>query len=273
MSDEVQIFRKSRLDESFKDAVMHAYVSSSSVAAFFRNLYRKMREPLLPEIGLSYFEIVWSEPVTPESIAVLCTFAREGNINDWLPIAVYASLRQVPFKRHEHWERLTQTLLVHPLSRGILNDLRIANLKPRQELTHSTLEPEVPTAELEPTAEPEPEPEPESESESDSEPAPAGKKDDAMKPRFDLMPPIAEAELVAVLTYGAKKYAPNNWRNLADWRARYEGAAKRHISQWKRGETRDPESGLHHLAHAACSLLFIAELELELENTKPEISG
>jgi len=33
----------------------------------------------------------------------------------------------------------------------------------------------------------------------------------------------------------------------------------RHLTAWWAGEDLDPESGLHHLAHAACCLMFLLE--------------
>jgi hypothetical protein len=87
-----------------------------------------------------------------------------------------------------------------------------------------------------------------------------GRKDDAGKPRFDLMPPAAERKIAEVLAYGARKYAPENWRKVANPEARYLAAALRHINAWRNGERRDKESGLSHLAHAATSLMFVMEL-------------
>jgi hypothetical protein len=90
--------------------------------------------------------------------------------------------------------------------------------------------------------------------------ATVGRKDDAGKPRFDLMPPVAELKIAEVLEYGARKYAPDNWRKVDNPEARYLAAALRHINAWRNGERRDPESGLSHLAHAATSLMFVVEL-------------
>jgi hypothetical protein len=83
-----------------------------------------------------------------------------------------------------------------------------------------------------------------------------GVKHDEDKPKFSLMKPDALMEMVAVLTYGAKKYSPDNWKHLENARQRYFDAANRHLWQWYGGEERDPESGLHHLAHAMSSLMF-----------------
>jgi hypothetical protein len=59
-----------------------------------------------------------------------------------------------------------------------------------------------------------------------------------------------------VLDYGAKKYAPRNWELGMDW-GRMLAASLRHLFAWARGEDYDPESKLHHLAHAACCVLFL----------------
>jgi hypothetical protein len=88
-----------------------------------------------------------------------------------------------------------------------------------------------------------------------------GIKHDQHKPRFDLIPPLAERQVAAVLEYGARKYAPDNWRKVDNAQVRYLAAARRHINAWQAHETNDPESGLNHLAHAIASLMFILELE------------
>lgn len=91
----------------------------------------------------------------------------------------------------------------------------------------------------------------------------AGRKFDANKPRPELLPPYAEEEVSRVLAFGAEKYDDDNWRLVENAKKRYLGAARRHIIAYRRGETHDPESNLHPLAHAICSLMFILELELE----------
>ena len=59
-----------------------------------------------------------------------------------------------------------------------------------------------------------------------------------------------------VLTFGATKYAPNNWRKGFAW-SRLAGACLRHVYAFMRGEHKDPESGESHLLHAACCLMFL----------------
>lgn len=93
-----------------------------------------------------------------------------------------------------------------------------------------------------------------------------GIKHDDKKPRYSLVPVTAFDEVVKVLTFGAQKYAPNNWRYVENAYERYFDALQRHVWAWKRGEQVDPESGLHHLAHAICSAMFIIELELGKED-------
>ncbi|MBX2848964.1 MAG: hypothetical protein KTR16_11630 [Acidiferrobacterales bacterium] len=90
-----------------------------------------------------------------------------------------------------------------------------------------------------------------------------GAKHDQGKPLYNLIPVHAEAELVDVLTFGATKYTPNQWRTVDNAKERYTAAAMRHLAAYRMGEESDPESGKHHLAHAMCCLSFIIELDLE----------
>lgn len=84
-----------------------------------------------------------------------------------------------------------------------------------------------------------------------------GHKDDTGKLEWHLMPWNALREVVRVLMYGKSKYGENNWRYLDKPDRRYLNAAIRHLEAHMSGEYQDPESGLPHLAHAACSLLFL----------------
>jgi hypothetical protein len=97
-----------------------------------------------------------------------------------------------------------------------------------------------------------------------------GVKYDEGKPQFSLMKTDALLEMVAVLTYGAKKYSPDNWEKLENGRQRYFDAANRHMWQWFGGEERDQESGLHHLAHAMSSLMFLIQMDINLEKGNTE---
>lgn len=91
-------------------------------------------------------------------------------------------------------------------------------------------------------------------------------KYDKEKPNMSLLSSIAILELTKVLDFGAKKYADHNWRKGTKF-SRLLAAALRHIFAYLGGESKDPESGLSHLAHAMCCLMFL----LELEVTKPHL--
>jgi hypothetical protein len=89
-----------------------------------------------------------------------------------------------------------------------------------------------------------------------------GRKFDAGKAEYGLIPPHALHAMVEVLTIGAQKYARDNWKYVEDRERRYFDAMQRHIWAWKRGEINDPEDNLHHLAHAMCCLMFLHESSL-----------
>lgn len=85
-----------------------------------------------------------------------------------------------------------------------------------------------------------------------------GTKYDGAKPRTDLLPVYPMIEEAKVLAYGAEKYNARNWEAGFDWSRAY-GALLRHLFAFWQGEDIDPESGLHHLAHARCELDFLFE--------------
>jgi len=86
-------------------------------------------------------------------------------------------------------------------------------------------------------------------------------KNDSGKDRWDLLPWEEVREIVQVLTHGAQKYSPFGWREVPHGRERYFAALLRHLVAWWQGRDRDPESGLRHLAHAGCCLLFLMSLD------------
>jgi hypothetical protein len=90
-----------------------------------------------------------------------------------------------------------------------------------------------------------------------------GRKFDGGKLRYGLLPPLALKETVKVLTFGAQKYEPDNWKYVPDAKRRYFDALQRHLWAWKEGEVLDPESGIHHLAHAMCCLMFLHEHDVK----------
>ena len=88
-----------------------------------------------------------------------------------------------------------------------------------------------------------------------------GMKFDKNKPDYSLLPFAAVDEVVKVLTYGAAKYDRFNWEKVEA--VRYQAATMRHFSTHMQGEKIDPESGISHLAHAICSLLYLLDFELK----------
>lgn len=87
-----------------------------------------------------------------------------------------------------------------------------------------------------------------------------GRKDDGGKAPHHLIAPEIQDALAAVLDFGARKYAPRNWEKGMAW-SRPFSALMRHMWAWWRGEHCDPETGMSHLHHAACCLMFLVAYE------------
>ncbi len=96
--------------------------------------------------------------------------------------------------------------------------------------------------------------------------APQGRKDDIGKLRFDLIPVGPMRRLAEVYTIGAKKYAPNNWREGLEF-GRVFAAMMRHAEDWWGGEELDSDDGQHHLA----SVAWCAFTLMELATTRPDL--
>ncbi len=68
---------------------------------------------------------------------------------------------------------------------------------------------------------------------------------------------VMHNEIALVLAFGAAKYSDNNWRQGMKW-SRLARATLEHVRQFaEHGQLRDPESGFHHLGHAACCVMFL----------------
>lgn len=93
-----------------------------------------------------------------------------------------------------------------------------------------------------------------------------GVKHDTEKADMSLLSSIAMFKVAEVMTFGKKKYSANNWRGGIAF-TRLLAASLRHIFAYLGGQTKDPETGLSHLAHASCCLMML----LEFETTKPEL--
>ncbi|MCK5709017.1 MAG: hypothetical protein KAI07_00640 [Deltaproteobacteria bacterium] len=98
---------------------------------------------------------------------------------------------------------------------------------------------------------------------------PSGTKYDHGKEQWDLLPLNLLTGLVKVLTFGAWKYCRNGWQSVPDAENRYFSALMRHLSAYQSGERYDKESGLNHLAHAMCNLVFLTYFD-EIEETLEE---
>lgn len=93
-----------------------------------------------------------------------------------------------------------------------------------------------------------------------------GLKYDNGKVPLELLPVEALTEIAKVLAFGAEKYGRHNWRKGMAW-SRLVGAILRHLFAWVQGENKDPESGLSHLAHAGCDILFLLTYALNNSGT------
>lgn len=89
-----------------------------------------------------------------------------------------------------------------------------------------------------------------------------GPKYDGDKSMVQLLPPQAVLAVGHVLRFGAQKYEAHSWHRVPNAEERYVGAGLRHILAHLDGEVLDSESGLPHLAHGICSLMFVLELHL-----------
>lgn len=60
---------------------------------------------------------------------------------------------------------------------------------------------------------------------------------------------------------GAEKYGPYNWRETGVCATTYVAAIMRHLNAWRDGEDLDPESGISHIAHVACSCNILLDAQ------------
>ncbi len=68
---------------------------------------------------------------------------------------------------------------------------------------------------------------------------------------------LMEAGLVKL--HGDLKYGRFNWREAGVRGSVYYDAALRHLAAWYEGEDIDPDSGVHHIAHAICGLAVLRD--------------
>lgn len=81
---------------------------------------------------------------------------------------------------------------------------------------------------------------------------------DQGKANWSLMPFEAVEEILKVLEFGAVKYEGWNFAKGGGMKwSRIINSLLRHTYAWIRGEDNDPESGLSHLAHMGCNIIFL----------------
>ena len=90
-------------------------------------------------------------------------------------------------------------------------------------------------------------------------------KRDAGRPRWELLPLKLIRGVVEVLTFGAMKYKDDSWKRVDP--ERYRGAMMRHLDAMQDGEVYDKESGLPHIDHAMCNLVFLKHFQLGEEES------
>lgn len=78
--------------------------------------------------------------------------------------------------------------------------------------------------------------------------------------------PLALGAVVAIGSFGARKYSMGGWQSVPQASERYGDAQFRHALKSMEGEAVDPDSGFYHLAHEAWNVL--ARLELFLREKK-----
>ena len=90
-----------------------------------------------------------------------------------------------------------------------------------------------------------------------------GRKDDSDKAaRPELLSPFFLLGVSEVLADGAKKYDARNWEKGILY-SRVYGALLRHLFAWWGGAENDPDTGMHHLYHAGCCLMFLSHYEAD----------
>ena len=84
------------------------------------------------------------------------------------------------------------------------------------------------------------------------------KKFDEQKPRLELIEPEFIIGIGKIMTLGAEKYGDDNWKSATpEDIKRLRGALLRHQMAYLGGERLDAESGLSHLYHIGCNLMFL----------------
>jgi Domain of unknown function (DUF5664) len=84
--------------------------------------------------------------------------------------------------------------------------------------------------------------------------------------QFGALDPKALLEVAKAAGFGAMKYERFNFLRGFDWGLAYD-AAQRHLHAFWSGEESDPDSGMHHLAHAGWHVLALLAFSLRGRGT------
>ena len=93
--------------------------------------------------------------------------------------------------------------------------------------------------------------------ETSDKPDTGGTKYDTEKPRMELLDPEFLVGVAQVMTFGAQKYEAHNWRKGIAF-SRLIAAALRHLMAIMIGKNADTESGLPHVYHLGCCIMFLS---------------
>lgn len=76
------------------------------------------------------------------------------------------------------------------------------------------------------------------------------------KPKLSFIPLSLMEDCSRVFTYGAAKYERDNWKK-GDYFNSIMDSTLRHLGKIQEGEYVDEESGLPHLGHVMCNIIFL----------------
>jgi hypothetical protein len=79
------------------------------------------------------------------------------------------------------------------------------------------------------------------------------------KVQLDSLPSGGAIHTALAIQNGADKYGAFNWRETPIEAMTYIHALKRHVTAWIDGEDCAADSGIHHLGHAAATLMILMD--------------
>lgn len=84
-------------------------------------------------------------------------------------------------------------------------------------------------------------------------------EDGKQKAPLTWLPAKVIESVAGVVGWATQKYEAHSWKTKPTTQAKRVASASRHINKWLQGIDLDDESGLHHLDHAICQLMFAKE--------------